>query len=211
MGWFFYYATRPISAGIFFSTGSTGSVLGFVFDRVGLLPEYSAQQFVLVADFVWWMLCSVGAGVWACVSVAKSREWTTVEKRDHGPMWKYFVNRNKRGGSHPVHVRGCSWLPDPESTLCLGAFGSHEEATQVAKEVYGRVSTSCYRMNRPAYEWARERFLLMPTKMPTMPTNLPRPSTTTTGMNQLRTGALRGLDDRWRGVFAEFLLRHQTT
>jgi hypothetical protein len=56
----------------------------------------------------------------------------------------YYVNKQAQSnGDHEVHVPRCSYLPDPENSVYLGAFTDCREAVNVALARYDKAN-GCY-------------------------------------------------------------------
>lgn len=59
-------------------------------------------------------------------------------------MARYYVNQNgQSNGDHEVHAFGCSWLPNVENRIYLGAFENCKKAVKAAKDYYAQVN-GCY-------------------------------------------------------------------
>lgn len=59
-------------------------------------------------------------------------------------MASYYVNKKAQAtGDHEVHVKSCSFLPDPENRVYLGEFATCRGAMQEARKHYAQAD-GCY-------------------------------------------------------------------
>jgi len=59
-------------------------------------------------------------------------------------MPSYYVNRRAQpNGDHEVHVKGCSWFPEPGSDIYVGEFVDCRGALHKAKAYFDQVN-GCY-------------------------------------------------------------------
>ncbi|MBE8182381.1 MAG: hypothetical protein HAW61_02515 [Candidatus Portiera sp.] len=50
---------------------------------------------------------------------------------------EYFINRNAQStGEHEIHVKGCSYFPQPGNAISLGVHNSCTAAKQAAKRAH---------------------------------------------------------------------------
>lgn len=66
-------------------------------------------------------------------------------------MSSYYVNKNAQSnGDHEVHIRECSFFPNPENAIFLGNFDSCRSAVAAAKKKYPKTN-GCYHCVRKCH------------------------------------------------------------